>query len=767
MTTRARTRHACDPTHAIVQQLARAALRQRALLFDTPPTQLGTITLLPHQEAATHWLLARLDDLGGALLADPPGLGKTFTALAVAARRNTAPLVIAPATLRQHWLDAAHATGVHIHFVSTERLSAPTEARLPHASLVIIDEAHHLRTPSTRRHQRTAALCQRADVLLLSATPIHNSHADLASIIQLFHLPPQQASARRLARQLTLRRSLAEVRAATGAGATHVHVPIVRTRRDLRPPIRVRAIVRDIMALLPLIAAHQQDAGDGHPLVQLGILHALRSSDAAARQRIHHRIAITIAVEHAATAGIRPDALLRRAFQPLGSDVQLAMPALLGSTSGHADAALAGAARQQRHALEALLPLLDDSGDRWRARVLRRIARWTSGPVVAFTWSRATAAALCHHLRDEAGVALLTGSGARIASGSITREEVLRRFLPDPHTGALPPAHQRVRLLVTTDVLSEGLSLRGVTTVIHLDLPWTAARLDQRTGRAARIGAMVPMVTVTHLAAPLPAATYDAIMALLARKRLAMQVLPTVQAADGALGDVEATQLIALLVRLATGADEAAGPAPPRSKESWSTLRHGAVTMPFVVALVERDGRRRLVALGSDGRVRRPVLADWQLLDAGRSASQNSAMREQLMATLARLQADRETSHRVTRAGDGRLTARQRSDEALLRHTWSGRTQAAAGVSAGRRAVMTITRPADVAALRAAPGQADADEFPATGALSPAIDVRRAASGDAAGVGRRRHQLDTGRSDVRLVCGIAVVPECGARGDSG
>jgi SNF2 family DNA or RNA helicase len=64
--------------HDLIARLARAALQSRALLSGTTPLTLHRITLLPHQCAAVRWLRARIARYGGALLADPPGLGKTY-----------------------------------------------------------------------------------------------------------------------------------------------------------------------------------------------------------------------------------------------------------------------------------------------------------------------------------------------------------------------------------------------------------------------------------------------------------------------------------------------------------------------------------------------------------------------------------------------------------------------------------------------------------------------------------------------------------------
>ncbi len=57
-------------------------------------------------------------------------------------------------------------------------------------------------------------------------------------------------------------------------------------------------------------------------------------------------------------------------------------------------------------------------------------------------------------------------------------------------SGVAPPrASERIDLLLTTDLLSEGLDLGDASVVVHLDLPWTPARLEQRVGRSRRLGA--------------------------------------------------------------------------------------------------------------------------------------------------------------------------------------------------------------------------------------------------------------------------------------
>ena len=66
---------------------------------------------------------------------------------------------------------------------------------------------------------------------------------------------------------------------------------------------------------------------------------------------------------------------------------------------------------------------------------------------------------------------------------------IARRFSPvsNDRRGAVKP-EQELRVLVATDVLSEGQNLQDCAIVVNYDLPWAIIRLIQRAGRVDRIG---------------------------------------------------------------------------------------------------------------------------------------------------------------------------------------------------------------------------------------------------------------------------------------
>ena len=89
--------------------------------------------------------------------------------------------------------------------------------------------------------------------------------------------------------------------------------------------------------------------------------------------------------------------------------------------------------------------------------------------------------------------AQLTARGVQALSGvtgdSADPTELARRFSPtsNPHREPVPPERE-LRVLIATDVLSEGQNLQDCAIVVNYDLPWGIIRLIQRAGRVDRIG---------------------------------------------------------------------------------------------------------------------------------------------------------------------------------------------------------------------------------------------------------------------------------------
>jgi superfamily II DNA/RNA helicase len=117
---------------------------------------------------------------------------------------------------------------------------------------------------------------------------------------------------------------------------------------------------------------------------------------------------------------------------------------------------------------------------------LRRDPLLKGQKVVLFTEFRDTARYLFRELKNVKGLAAVEELDS---SRKVNREEVIKRFAPYYNCTAreLPRyADEQIRVLISTDVLSEGLNLQDASRIINYDLHWNPVRLMQRIGRIDR-----------------------------------------------------------------------------------------------------------------------------------------------------------------------------------------------------------------------------------------------------------------------------------------
>src|SRR4051812_19551776 len=260
---------------------ARARIADAHLPVPVSP-QLGTVQLRPDQCASAARVMEALARDGGCLLADDVGRGKTYVALAVA-RSWARPLVVAPAALRSTWRAAMGRVGVSYPLVSHEALS---RGQVPDGvpDGIIVDESHHFRSSTTRRHAALAALSARAHLLLLSATPLQNRTRDLAAQVALFHG----------ARSFALDGAALAAFVVRGTGGFDV-LPSVEPPAWLHPVADDGAVLEAILALPQ--PARPGDGGDAGVLRIIGLVRAWASSRAALRAAIRRRRRIAAAME--------------------------------------------------------------------------------------------------------------------------------------------------------------------------------------------------------------------------------------------------------------------------------------------------------------------------------------------------------------------------------------------------------------------------------------------------------------------------------------
>jgi superfamily II DNA or RNA helicase len=477
------------------------SLIARLVLAESPAqATVGSISLQPHQISAVTRLQISLDQFGGALLCDEVGMGKTYVATAIAQRYSDC-LVVAPASLTSMWRDALTATRTRARLVTFEALSRadtdgfhgrskPVQER---HDLIVVDEAHHVRNPGTNRFFALASLARGARVLLLSATPIHNRRADLVALLSLFLGSRAHTMTSAELALCVVRREQDQLQGTLGIpevlAAVHHQLSddqrVVEALMNLPPPLPVR------------------DGGLGGVLIGRGLVHQWASSEAAVHEAVKRRIARATAMCASLEAGTYPTERELETWTYGDGALQLGFPELLSTfTLNHAD--LLVAVRQHLDALEAFRARFASANtlDAERARIIARIRSSQPGSkIVAFAQYSETVSILFRELAHAGRVAMLTSHGARVAGGGLTRNEAIGRFAPKANHYPAPGPAESIDLLLTTDLLSEGVNLQDAQVVVHLDLPWTSARMEQRVGRVARMGSRHKHVYV-HLLRP-------------------------------------------------------------------------------------------------------------------------------------------------------------------------------------------------------------------------------------------------------------------------
>ena len=102
--------------------------------------------------------------------------------------------------------------------------------------------------------------------------------------------------------------------------------------------------------------------------------------------------------------------------------------------------------------------------------------------IVIFTESAETAANIYSILKDEYGDSVLYYS-----SGQKDELKDVIKYNYDPNQKEYEQ-EDKIKLLITTDVLAEGINLHRSNIIVNYDLPWNPTRVLQRVGRVNRVG---------------------------------------------------------------------------------------------------------------------------------------------------------------------------------------------------------------------------------------------------------------------------------------
>ncbi|HEX7829448.1 MAG TPA: DEAD/DEAH box helicase [Thermoanaerobaculia bacterium] len=484
--------------------------------------------LADHQRDAVARVLRLLDTRGGALLADDVGLGKSFVAAEVIRRFGGDAELIVPAALVAQWRETLAHFDADARILTHDAIVRDPFVPQPVRRIVVVDEAHAFRNPRTQRY---AALAQRtiaARVLLVTATPVCNAIADLEALLQLIARDDLLGDCGVPSIDVAF-----ESRDLDAIARIVAELVIRRDRSVLPESLRFgeldRRVVLHAPPEIPEIDALRFPLVGEHAILRRFLRRRLESSEAALLESVRRQLHFYERALAAIAAGrTLPKRDYRRAFAN-EEDRDAFQDVLFWELFAPPGDANPHAIREEMQRLELIAAAARASPCEKRAQLVA-LLRELNEPALVFTGSAATARDLQSALR----------------CGLVTSREGSRDAVLD----AFRRGH--IDVVVSTDMAAEGLNLQRAGVVVHYDIPWNPVKLDQRNGRAYRIGQQRESVRAIYF---VPRSRETRIIATIARKnRMRRRVIPCVSTGSRGAGDPVFTHGMTLRPRLADSA---------------------------------------------------------------------------------------------------------------------------------------------------------------------------------------------------------------------
>jgi superfamily II DNA or RNA helicase len=496
------------------------------------------------------------------LIADEVGLGKTIEAGLILTELHARKpldrvLIVCPSRLRDKWreelnrkfdqdFDICNKRGflevmerlrqnprrsrlraiVSLETLRSEQLREMVLADLGYIDLVVIDEAHHARNPVTKTSELLRELCEVGDcVIMLTATPLHLGSRDLFTLLQALrpaefrdpnafdsqlhkHSGLHEATRRVRSQnpsQLALARECLEsvfLRGVAPADRDPLAVQLIEELHggppgDRRGWVDLERRVQDLHPLASIVTrTRKRDVQEHAPVRRAAVVRCRWTSEEEAIYRklvtgsarldwFSERLSLGQIQRARQAASCLPAALDARGLREGDEAVEWAD--ILPDDAPDA-------------AREPAPPLVDSPAwtcpDSKYGR-LREIldAVWCSEPnakVLVFTYFVGTSRYLSRRLSEDGFPALRIAGDVPSHPHLPEKDErgrLMRQFRSDP----------AVRVLVSTEVGSEGLDFQFCHHLVNYDLPWNPMVVEQRIGRIDRFGQESDFVAIHNL----------------------------------------------------------------------------------------------------------------------------------------------------------------------------------------------------------------------------------------------------------------------------
>ena len=421
--------------------------------------------------------------------------------------------------------------------------------------LVIIDEAHYLRNPESQTNELGQLIRSVSEhLLMLTATPIHNRNQDLFSLLNLLDADIFERQ-EDLQRILEASRPLVEAREHLFSKSRSTDTLDALLDEAERHPLlkgnRQLALARRLVQETDSLNEPKQRAELARRLEMVNPLayvitrtrkrevkewRVVRQPQAEAirmtvPEEAFYRQVTDYVIDYARSRDACDGFILSTPQRQMSSSMPATLRAWRQRRQNIDDDA--AASRENRRARDEIGPLtqtlidrVDEMGTveelmqndskykRVREILQAYFADHPKEKVVLFSTFRETLNYLGERLTED-------GVQNIVMHGGIpeTKDQILQRFQSDPS----------IRVLLSSEIGSEGIDLQFCRMLINYDLPWNPMRVEQRIGRLDRLGQKADKILIWNL---LYAETIDA--------RIYQRLYEKLELCKQALGDFEA-----------------------------------------------------------------------------------------------------------------------------------------------------------------------------------------------------------------------------------
>lgn len=414
------------------------------------------------------------------------------------------------------------------------------EAQAPPLDLLIVDEAHHLRNPETLTHKAVRSLADAADaVLLLTATPIHLGSQNLLSLLRL--LDPEEFDRLDVFdRRLEANRHVVQAERLLGSRKPHLqevaqtlrgvegsseaarftgspaYKEFLRLCEEYKNPgpeelVELQSLLGELNVLGHVLSrSRKRDVQPDRPVRKPWVepvaftpleVEVYQAATSDARRTYATEGPGSVATFHAITrqrqiASCLPAALQRfklrageaaQIFEEEASDLEQDEWSDASSTAPAPPQELArffsriGDLESQDSKFSGLLD------------VLGRLDQAEPGrKLIIFSYFKDTLAYLFRRLTGRGFTCLVLTGDVPSRPGNPREDErakVIKRFRTDPD----------IRVLLSSEVGSEGLDFQFCHILVNYDLPWNPMVVEQRIGRLDRLGQASDRIVIVNL----------------------------------------------------------------------------------------------------------------------------------------------------------------------------------------------------------------------------------------------------------------------------